>query len=139
MGGGAGQGHGRLPVAPRHLPAPRPDPRLHPADPDASRRVSPALLQVEPRTGARCGRFDPTGEAAVVGRPHRVLIAAELQALLEPDQLAGLDVTWIAADQATPRGDYVAVVPLLSRWVGGTEFKHLPKLRIVANCAVGHD
>ena len=71
--------------------------------------------------------------------PHRVLIAAELQGLLEPDQLAGLDVTWIAADQATPRGDYVAIVPLLSRWVGGTEFKHLPKLRIVANCAVGHD
>ena len=71
--------------------------------------------------------------------PHRVLIAAELQGLLEPDQLAGLDVTWIAANQATPRGDYVAVVPLLSRWVGGTEFKHLPKLRIVANCAVGHD
>src|SRR5207247_3758307 len=23
--------------------------------------------------------------------------------------------------------------------VGGTEFKHLPKLKIVANCAVGHD
>ncbi len=70
---------------------------------------------------------------------HRVLIAAELQGLLEPDQLAGLDVTWIAANTPTPRGDYVAIVPLLSRWVGGTEFKHLPKLRIVANCAVGHD
>jgi len=70
---------------------------------------------------------------------HRVLLAAELEPLLEPAQLAGLDVTWIAADEPTLRGDYVAIVPLGSRWVGGTEFKHLPKLKIVANCGVGHD
>src|SRR5256886_8428984 len=71
--------------------------------------------------------------------PHPVLIAAELQRFLEPAQLAGLAVTWIAADQPTPKGDYVAIVPLLTRWVGGTEFKGLPKLKIVANCAAGHD
>ena len=71
--------------------------------------------------------------------PHSVLIAAELQPLLEPHQLAGLDVRWIPATEPTPSGDYVAVVPLLSRWVGGTEFKRLPKLKVVANCAVGHD
>jgi glyoxylate reductase len=70
---------------------------------------------------------------------HPVLIAAELQPLLEPQQLTGLDVTWIAAAEPTPSGEYVAVVPLLSRWVGGTELKRLPKLRVVANCAVGHD
>lgn len=70
---------------------------------------------------------------------HAVLIAAELQPLLDPDHLAGLDITWIAADQATPQGTYVAIVPLVSRWVGGTELKHLPRLKIVANCAVGHD
>jgi len=70
---------------------------------------------------------------------HRVLIAAELQALIEPDQLAGLDVTWLRADDPIPKGDYVAIVPLLSRWVGGTEFKRLQRLRLVANCAVGHD
>ncbi len=68
-----------------------------------------------------------------------MLIAAELQPLLEPQQLTGLDVTWIAAAEPTPSGEYVAVVPLLSRWVGGTELKRLPKLRVVANCAVGHD
>src|SRR2546422_6057582 len=39
----------------------------------------------------------------------RSLVAAELQSLLEPGQLAGLDVTWIAANQPTPRGDYVAI------------------------------
>ncbi len=70
---------------------------------------------------------------------HPVLIAAELQPLLEPDQLAGLDVTWLGAQQPTPRGAYEAIVPLVSRWVGGTELKQLPQLRIIANCAVGHD
>lgn len=30
-------------------------------------------------------------------------------------------------------------MPLLSRWVGGTELKHLPKLKIVANVAVGYN
>jgi glyoxylate reductase len=62
-----------------------------------------------------------------------------LRNLIEPAQLEGLDVTWIAADQPTPAGAYVAIVPLLSRWIGGTELKHLPQLRIVANCAVGYD
>jgi len=70
---------------------------------------------------------------------HPVLIAAELQPLIEPGQLAGLDVTWLPAGEPTPQGDYAAIVPLLSRWVGGTELKRLPKLKIIANCAVGHD
>jgi glyoxylate reductase len=68
-----------------------------------------------------------------------VLIAAELKGLIEPTQLTDLDITWLSADQPTPTGDWVAIVPLLSRWVGGTEFKNLPKLRIVANCAVGYN
>jgi len=70
---------------------------------------------------------------------YPVLIAAELKGLLEADQLATLDVTWLPADQEIPKGDWVAIVPLLSRWVGGTQLKHLPNLRIVANCAVGYD
>jgi glyoxylate reductase len=69
----------------------------------------------------------------------RVLVAAELQNLLDPAELAGLEVTWLAADEPTPRGDFVALVPLLSRWVGGTELKNLPQLRIVANVAVGYN
>jgi glyoxylate reductase len=71
--------------------------------------------------------------------PFPVLIAAELKNLLEPTQLTDLDITWLATDQPTPRGDWVAIVPLLTRWMGGTEFKNLPKLRIVANCAVGYN
>jgi glyoxylate reductase len=70
---------------------------------------------------------------------HPVLVAAELESLLEAGQLTGLDVTWLPHDAPTPRGDWVALVPLLSRWVGGTELKHLPKLRIVANVAVGYN
>lgn len=70
---------------------------------------------------------------------HPVLIAAELQPLLQPDQLVGLDITWLASAEPTPQGDFLALVPLLSRWVGGTELKRLPKLKVVANCAVGHD
>jgi len=53
--------------------------------------------------------------------------------------LSDFDITWLPADQPTPKGDWVAIVPLLSRWIGGTEFKNLPKLRIVANCAVGYN
>ena len=70
---------------------------------------------------------------------HRVLVAAELRNLLEPAELAGLDVTWIASGEPTPRGDWVAIVPLLTRWMGGTELKNLPQLRIVANVAVGYN
>ena len=69
-----------------------------------------------------------------------VLIAAELRNLLEPEQLDGLDVTWIAAHEPTPTaGDWLAIMPLLSRWIGGEDFKNLPKLRIVANVAVGYN
>src|SRR5207249_4198667 len=114
------------------------DPDLRAAQGHAGGRLPAALLQVEPRAGARAGRLDPAG-ADEEGVSHRVLIAAELKGLLEPAQLDGLDITWISTDQPTPRGDYVAIVPLLSRWLGGTELKYLPKLKIVANCAVGHD
>jgi glyoxylate reductase len=70
---------------------------------------------------------------------HRVLIAAEIKNLVGPAQLADLDITWLPGDAPAPKGDWVALVPLLSRWVGGTEFKNLPNLRIVANVAVGYN
>ena len=68
-----------------------------------------------------------------------VIIAAELRELVGEHPVPGHTVHWVAAGEATPRGDFVAIVPLLSRWMGGTEFKHLPKLQIVANCATGVD
>ncbi len=68
-----------------------------------------------------------------------MLVAAELEPLLGPDDLVGLEVTWLRRDQPTPAGDYLAIVPLLTRWVGGTELKRLPQLKVIANCAAGHD
>jgi glyoxylate reductase len=68
-----------------------------------------------------------------------VLIADELRELLEPDPLPGRAVTWIAGDVATPAGPYEAIVPLLSRRIGPAELAGLPRLRVVANCAVGVD
>jgi glyoxylate reductase len=68
-----------------------------------------------------------------------VLVAAELKNLLDPALLSGLDVTWLVSTEPTPKGDWVAIVPLLSRWIGGTEFKNLSNLRIVANVAVGYN
>jgi len=70
---------------------------------------------------------------------HKVLIAEEIKNLVEPSQLTDLDITWLSTNAPTPRGDWVAIVPLLSRWVGGTEFKNLPNLCIVANVAVGYN
>lgn len=70
---------------------------------------------------------------------HPVLVAAEIRNLLDPSQLDGLDITWLSSAQPTPRGNWVGIVPLLTRWVGGTEFKNLPNLRIVANVAVGYN
>lgn len=67
------------------------------------------------------------------------LVAAEIRDLLEPEDLAGLEVTWLAADEPTPAGEWAALVPLLSRWVGGTDLKRLPELKIVANVAVGYN
>lgn len=82
---------------------------------------------------------DPDGHGSAPIAGHPVLVAQELRDLLEPAALEGLDVTWIAAADPTPKGPWVAIVPLLSRWVGGTELKNLPDLRIIANVAVGYN
>jgi glyoxylate reductase len=71
--------------------------------------------------------------------PTRVLIAAELRDLLDPDPLPGIEITWLPTDVATPAGSYAAIVPLLSRGIDAAELAGLPRLRIVANCAVGLD
>ncbi|MGD2123581.1 MAG: D-glycerate dehydrogenase [Gemmatimonadota bacterium] len=69
----------------------------------------------------------------------RVLIADELKALLPERPLPGFEVVWVSARDPTPAGDYVAMVPLLSRPIGAKELDGLPNLRVVAQCAVGYD
>lgn len=71
--------------------------------------------------------------------PGRVLIAAELQPLLPEDPLPGFDVVWIETRDPTPRGDFVAIIPILSRPMGEAELEGLPDLRVLAQCAVGYD
>src|SRR5687767_6745938 len=68
-----------------------------------------------------------------------VLIAAELRELVGDDPVPGHAVRWIDAAEPTPKGHYQAIVPLLSRWIGGTELKNLLELKVVANCATGVD
>lgn len=69
----------------------------------------------------------------------RLVIAGELRNLLGSDPVPGHVVEWLEADAPTPAGDYVAIVPLLSRVLGPAELERLPRLRIIANCAVGYD
>lgn len=74
------------------------------------------------------------------GEPSpRVLVASELQPLLPPDPLPGFEVVWISKEDPTPRGDYVAIVPILSRSLGEEELAGLPNLKVLAQCAVGYD
>lgn len=69
-----------------------------------------------------------------------VLIAAELRDLLPDDPVPGHGIEWLPADVEVPNGSqYVAIVPLLSRWIGGQQIKRLQGLKVVANCAVGVD
>jgi len=69
----------------------------------------------------------------------RVLIAAELKNLLPEDPIPGHRMVWIEAQEPTPSGDYVAIIPLLRRRLGETELEGLPKLKVLAQCAVGYD
>ncbi len=69
----------------------------------------------------------------------RVLIAEELKPLLPEDPLPGYEAVWLAAEEPTPSGAFVGIVPLLSRRMGEEEFAALPELRVVAQCAVGYD
>ncbi len=70
----------------------------------------------------------------------RVLVAEPLEpflrrALLPPQ----VDIELLPEDAELPRGDYVAIVPLLTRRLGAAELDRLPRLRVVANFAVGYD
>jgi glyoxylate reductase len=68
-----------------------------------------------------------------------ILIASELRDLIGQDPVPGRAVRWLQASEPVPEGYYDAIIPLLSRWIGGTEFKNLKGLRVVANCATGVD
>lgn len=71
-----------------------------------------------------------------------VLVAGELRPLAGDgfSWPGGRSTVYLPADEPLPTDDRtVALVPLLSRTVGGEELDRLPNLRVVANYAVGHD
>lgn len=76
------------------------------------------------------------------GADEIVLVAEELKPLAgdEPAWPGGRSTGFLPADEPLPADDrVVALIPLLSRRIAGTEMDRLPSLRVVANYAVGYD
>lgn len=70
----------------------------------------------------------------------RVLIAEPLAAFLERTEVPPDIVPELLPDDAPiPTGDYVGILPLLRRRLGPAEMDRLPRLKVIANYAVGYD
>lgn len=69
-----------------------------------------------------------------------VLVSAALESFLAeervPDDVA---VELLPEAAPMPGGEYLGLLPLLTRAVGAAELQRLPRLRVVANYAVGYD
>lgn len=72
-------------------------------------------------------------------RARPVLISAELRSLLTEEDLRGFAPTWIQPNEPVPGGPFEAFAPLLVRKVGAPELERLPRVRVLANCAVGYE
>jgi len=71
---------------------------------------------------------------------NRVLVAAELEYFLRETEVpADVEVELLPEGEALPGGDYLGLIPLLTRRIGAAELDRLPALRVVANYAVGYD
>lgn len=72
-----------------------------------------------------------------------VLVSRDLRPLLDgerPEWPGGAETRWVAPSEELPLSDrVVALIPLLSREISGAEMDRLPRLRVVANYAVGYD
>jgi glyoxylate reductase len=70
----------------------------------------------------------------------RVLVADEVRYFAEQiDVPPDVEVTWLAASEPVPEGDFVGLLPLLTRRIDAGVLERLPKLKVVANYAVGYD
>lgn len=69
-----------------------------------------------------------------------VLVAEPLAPFVERTEVPeDIRVELLPEDAPVPEGDYVGIIPLLTRRLGAAEFDRLPRLRVVANYAVGYD
>ncbi len=75
--------------------------------------------------------------------PEVVLVSREIRPLLRdgpPEWPGGEETRWLPPDEELPSSErVVGLVPLLSREIGSAELDRLPRLRVVANYAVGYD
>ena len=72
--------------------------------------------------------------------PIRVLVAEELRYFVRYVEMpADIEIEWLTASQPVPEGDYLGLLPLLSRRIDDALLDRLPELKVVANCAVGFD
>ncbi len=70
----------------------------------------------------------------------RVLVADEVRYFAERiDVPPDVEVTWLAASEPVPEGDFVGLLPLLTRRIDADVLECLPNLKVVANYAVGYD
>jgi glyoxylate reductase len=70
----------------------------------------------------------------------RVLIAEEVHDFIARVSVpAEVEIEWLPSSREVPAGDYVGLLPLLSRRVDSAVVERLPDLKVVANYAVGYD
>jgi glyoxylate reductase len=70
----------------------------------------------------------------------RVLVAAEVETFLrERDAPGDVRVDLLDPADPVPAGDHAGILTLLTRRIGHAELDRLPRLRIIANMAVGYD
>lgn len=71
---------------------------------------------------------------------RRVLVAEEVRDFVSRVSVpADVEIEWLPASRPVPAGDYLGMMPLLTRRVDAAVLQRLPKLRVVANYAVGYD
>jgi glyoxylate reductase len=69
-----------------------------------------------------------------------VLVAAELEVFLRQREVPpDIRVDLLDPAEPLPRSDHVGLLAVLTRRVGAAELDRLPRLRVVANMAVGYD
>lgn len=75
-----------------------------------------------------------------MGAKRRVLVAEEVREFARRVAVpADVEIEWLPAARAVPSGDYVGLLPLLTRRIDASVLERLPNLLVVANYAVGYD
>jgi len=71
---------------------------------------------------------------------RRVLVAEEVREFADRVQVPeDVEIDWLSAAQDVPPGDYLGLLPLLTRRIDTDVIERLPDLKVVANYAVGYD